>query len=62
MNASRNASGSAAPASGRAAGAFRITASTGAITAADSARQFLRVKMFLASWGFCLRQERRWAR
>src|ERR1700733_6137473 len=51
MNAIRKESGRAAPASAPPAGAFRITARTGAIRAADSARQFGRLRMFLASRG-----------
>jgi hypothetical protein len=51
MNAIRKASGRAAPASAPPAGAFRITARTGAIRAADRARQFGRLRMFLASRG-----------
>src|ERR1700751_3425407 len=44
-NATTNESGSAAPDCGAAAGALRITASTGAITAAESATQFGSVRM-----------------
>ena len=51
MNASRNANGRAAPASAPPAGAFKITARTGAMAAADSATQFRTVRMPFASCG-----------